>query len=145
MKEALKHATMADLQREIRRRERLRLQGLCDFCERPHTDQPCEHRIRHNTTSEPVSKAKQVAEALRKHPGMLVALVRELGLPVPKCEGHQGPCGQPVLYLTDSRTMYEWDGEGDDPNAPLALCPACSLSYTEEMADRWAEYRSAVL
>ena len=40
-----------------------------------------------------------------------------------------------------SRTAYQWDGEGRDPNAPIALCPPCAQEYNEDMDDMWAAAR----
>jgi hypothetical protein len=51
-------------------------------------------------------------------------------------------CGRDVehLFATPSRTMYQWDGEGEDPNADKDLCLDCSIEYSEIMEDPWREY-----
>jgi hypothetical protein len=37
-----------------------------------------------------------------------------------------------------SRTMYHWDGVGEDPNQPVALCPACAEEHHEHWDDMWS-------
>ena len=51
-------------------------------------------------------------------------------------------CGRDVehLFETPSRTFYDWNGEGEDPNADKMLCLDCSIDYSEMMEDRWREY-----
>ena len=37
-----------------------------------------------------------------------------------------------------SRTMYCWDGTGENPNRPVALCPACAADHHERWDDMWS-------
>lgn len=56
------------------------------------------------------------------------------------CEGFD------EVMMEDSRTMYPWDGDADDPNNPnrdIALCSTCAKSHHEYWDDRWAQYRSS--
>ena len=82
---------------------------------------------------------------LSDHPQDLERLVIKLGIPVPKCEGHGGPCKGVVLYLTSAMTQYAWDGQGENPNRDQRLCPRCSDEYQSEWQERWDEYRREVL
>ena len=47
------------------------------------------------------------------------------------------------IFSTPRRTMYLWDGEGEDPNANLPLCLDCSIEHTEQMDYQWAECYSS--
>ncbi len=50
-------------------------------------------------------------------------------------------CGATLgVSWADSRTMYHWDGNGLNPNAPVPLCPEC----TEDHDDYWDEMWSNV-
>lgn len=42
------------------------------------------------------------------------------------------------VQLEDSRTMYNWEGEGEDPNAPIPLCPQCAKEHHENWDDMWS-------
>jgi hypothetical protein len=44
-----------------------------------------------------------------------------------------------------SRTQYPWDGEGEDPNAPEALCRPCAKLHHEHWDGMWAEYYGGLL
>lgn len=44
-----------------------------------------------------------------------------------------------------SRTAYDWDGKGDNPNACLALCDECAEGYNEQMDSQWADYYSGLM
>ena len=66
--------------------------------------------------------------------------------------GHKVPgfcicCGRDTehLFRTPSYTSYQWDGEGQDPNADLLLCLDCSIQHTEQMDSQWADYYSGLL
>lgn len=37
-----------------------------------------------------------------------------------------------------SRTMYHWDGKGEDPNRPRALCVTCAIEHHERWDDMWS-------
>lgn len=39
-----------------------------------------------------------------------------------------------------SRTAYEWDGKGENPNACIALCGTCGDVYNDMMDRKWAEF-----
>ena len=134
-----------ELHQEIRRREIARMAGCCDYCEKPPSEPVCAHPERHVKPNRPKAKAgfTRLVTWLRDHPDVLSELVDELRLLVPRCEGFQGSCGYPVVGPpTPSQTMYEWDGEGEDPNQDLMLCPVCSAAYTEQMNALWDEYNS---
>lgn len=65
------------------------------------------------------------------------------GEPARKCN-RSGEClggARPV----PSQIMYEWDGQGEDPNRDLWLCKECGEEYTQIMDDQWAEYYSSVM
>ncbi len=49
------------------------------------------------------------------------------------------------VRLESSRTMYCWEGEGQDPNRPLALCACCSIEHHNNWDDMWNEYYSGLL
>lgn len=44
------------------------------------------------------------------------------------------------LIETPAMTCYEWDGEGEDPNASFFACKDCSEEYIENMQDLWDDY-----
>lgn len=46
---------------------------------------------------------------------------------------------------TPSQTMYQWDGQGDDPNRHKQLCIECAVEYTYNIEAQWAEYYSGRL
>ena len=83
----------------------------------------------------------RLERVLREHPAVLAAVLQRLGLHIP-CEvcGH----GQ-VLWATPSMTRYDWNGEGDDPNAPKMLCPECSDEHMEHWTAMWKEYHGGLL
>jgi len=47
--------------------------------------------------------------------------------------------------LENSRTAYHWEGEGEDPNAPVMLCSPCAAEHREYWDSMWAEYNSGRL
>ena len=50
-------------------------------------------------------------------------------------------CGaQEGLRIHSSRTCYDWDGEGDDPNRALVLCDPCAKVHNEHWDEQWDEY-----
>ena len=49
------------------------------------------------------------------------------------------------VELHAAATMYDWNGEGDDPNAPLSLCQFCADCYDEHWNEMWKEYRYSQL
>lgn len=83
---------------------------------------------------------------MRKHPDQLQSLVFLLDLPLPKCEGHGGPCEARATRIVRALTRYEWhQADPVDPNRDLLLCDPCGKSYTEEWTERIHEYESSVL
>jgi len=101
-----------ELREEIRRRETARLAGCCDYCERPPSEPVCAHPERHVTPDRPRAKEgfTRLVAYLRDHPDVLSDLVDELGIPVPRCDGHGG-CNRPVLWRTPSQQWAEyWSG-----------------------------------
>jgi hypothetical protein len=56
-----------------------------------------------------------------------------------RCEATEG------VELEDSRTQYDWDGEGRNPNAPIPLCKKCAEVHHEEWDSRWDEYNQGRL
>ena len=49
------------------------------------------------------------------------------------------PCIAPVgVSLHSSRTAYCWDGDGEDPNRPVALCPDCAADHHDRWDDMWS-------
>ncbi len=49
------------------------------------------------------------------------------------------------LKHESSRTLYPWDGTGEDPNADLILCHRCAILHHEYWNDMWDEYNSGRL
>jgi hypothetical protein len=41
-------------------------------------------------------------------------------------------------------TAYHWDGEGEDPNHPMMLCPSCADEYDEYWRSMWADYYNSI-
>ena len=39
-----------------------------------------------------------------------------------------------------SRTAYEYAGQGENPNACLAMCDTCADIYNKQMDEQWAEF-----
>ena len=39
----------------------------------------------------------------------------------------------------DSRTMYYWNGGGEDPNRPVKLCRQCAACHHEHWDAMWLE------
>lgn len=44
------------------------------------------------------------------------------------------------VQLEDSRTHYIWDGEDEDPNAPISLCRDCANEHHEYWDGQWRDY-----
>lgn len=42
-------------------------------------------------------------------------------------------------------TAYFWDGEGEDPNRPVSLCPPCWEEHKAHWEEMWANYYSGLL
>lgn len=57
----------------------------------------------------------------------------------PRCERRM------LLRRVPSMTRYEWDGQGDNPNADWFLCEECSDDYTQFMIEQWQEYYNGIL
>lgn len=49
-------------------------------------------------------------------------------------------CGRKWAIPHSSRTAYSWDGEGEDPNAPINLCPYCAMEHHAYWDDMWSDY-----
>ena len=56
---------------------------------------------------------------------------------IPRCEYCQAMFD---LDKEDSRTMYCWNGEGEDPNRPVLLCKQCAKMHHEYWDDMWSDY-----
>jgi hypothetical protein len=55
----------------------------------------------------------------------------------PQCIG----CGSfDGVASEESRTRYEWDGQGVDPNRSIPLCRPCASMHHQNMDDQWATY-----
>lgn len=60
---------------------------------------------------------------------------------IPKiCEGGGGPCYEISFEVKpeSSRTMYHWDGKGEDPNRCRWLCRPCAKMHHEHWDDMWS-------
>jgi len=90
----------------------------------------------------PGERAKKIASALRNHPQLLVEVLDVFGFAM-TCE--VPGCLRTDTGLTPSMTAYEWDGQGEDPNRDLWLCPDHADEHTEQMEAQWAEYRAGLL
>lgn len=82
---------------------------------------------------------------LSEHPLELMEVARRLHMPLPRCQGHNRPCSSMVLKMTPAMTQYSWDGQGEDPNGPIALCHDCAGDYQEYWQEMWKEYYAGVL
>jgi hypothetical protein len=49
------------------------------------------------------------------------------------------PCSGEVLVYP-ARTCYPWDGKGEDPNAPRAMCSRHAEEYHSYWDEMWAEF-----
>ena len=49
------------------------------------------------------------------------------------------------LKLEDGRTMYEWNGKGEDPNRSQLLCRMCAVMHHDYWDEMWADYYSGRL
>ena len=109
-----------DLCDEIRRRELLRMAGLCDYCKQPPDSPPCEFPERHQKSERPraMKGFLRLVQWLQNRPDVLTDLVEALRLPLPKCEGPGTPCGR-IALISDRDTP---------------LCPVCLADY-DEMVD----------
>lgn len=62
---------------------------------------------------------------------------------------HEGDClackRHTLVSLWPSMTAYEWDGDGEDPNAPITLCLDCGPEHIDQMEAQWDEYRRGLL
>lgn len=53
--------------------------------------------------------------------------------------------GDCVVRREPARTMYAWDGQGEDPNADLMLCRDCAAEHHANWDERWADYYAGLL
>ena len=58
------------------------------------------------------------------------------------CEDGRPDCRATPSVLVDSRTMYDWNGEGEDPNRDKIMCRECAADYNEQMNSQWADYNN---
>ena len=54
--------------------------------------------------------------------------------PCARCGTLEGVRSRPAA------TAYHWDGEGENPNAPVPLCVCCVEEYYEYYQDLWDTY-----
>lgn len=141
-----------ELRLEIIRRREARLAGQCDYCARPLDAEPaCRFPGRHGRVRSPAPVRHEedgltrLVLWLSEHPLEHAEVARRLRMPLRKCEGHDGPCENEVLWLTPAMTAYSWDGQGEDPNRPRFLCPTCSDSYRSDWQEKWDEYNAEIL
>ncbi len=142
-----------ELRTEIERRRAARMGNLCDYCGREPNTPVCKFPGRHRRDTRkdiarPVGPDDQLHRLclwLAAHPVELGDVARQIRLPLPTCEGFEGPCENIVLWMTPGMTAYPWDGEGEDPNRSRPLCPECSAGYVEHWKDRWDEYHAGLL
>lgn len=139
-----------ELRAEVERRRAARMADLCDYCGRHYNTPPCKFPLRHRRAEQsppvvPDGQLHRLCVWLASHPMELADVALQLHLPLPACEGFEGPCTNTVLWMTCSMTRYPWDGEGADPNRALSLCPECSAGYQEHWKDMWADYYSGLL
>ena len=45
----------------------------------------------------------------------------------------------------ESRTMYHWEGEGEDPNRSLLLCRQCAILHHDFWDEMWDQYNAGRL
>lgn len=45
------------------------------------------------------------------------------------------------VRMESSRTMYPWDGAGEDPNRDRALCRPCAEEHHRHWDEMWAQAR----
>lgn len=134
------------LREELRRRAVDQAAGACDYCQRPLGSTPsCKLEDRHNAHPRVENQSSPAAfrliQVLRDRSGLLLEVLKALGVPLLKCEGHGGPCEGQVLWPTGSMTAYV----DMERNKDLMLCPACSEMYTSDMKAQWADYNSGRL
>lgn len=137
------------LRDELERRRKARLDGLCDYCNRPHNTPSCKFGGRHQRPTLPVHTQRDPSDPLRRlaawlstRPAELEELARILRVPLHTCEGQFGSCTNLVISGTVCRTSYPWDGEGENPNRDPLLCPECSQNYDDHWKAMWDEYHS---
>lgn len=44
-----------------------------------------------------------------------------------------------------SRTMYFWDGKGEDPNADVFLCRSCAADHHSFWDERWLDVERGLM
>lgn len=51
-------------------------------------------------------------------------------------------CGEREgVAFESSRTMYDWDGVGVDPNRPIKFCRSCAADHHAYWDERWQSLR----
>jgi hypothetical protein len=54
-------------------------------------------------------------------------------------------CGSKIgVEKESSRTMYHWDGKGQDPNADILFCRPCASFHHDYWDEMWNEYYSGI-
>lgn len=97
-------------------------------------------------------RVRRKLEELYPKPGWHEGRERNNGkrrFPLPPTGLANEPCEQcgatKDVHWEDSRTQYSWDGMGENPNRPRALCPECAKYHHKYWDERWDEYRNGVL
>jgi hypothetical protein len=83
--------------------------------------------------------------------GVLADWLEEHGRPI-EAKGCRNPttcqhCGdiRDDVEDVEARTMYVWDGKGEDPNQSHFLCPPCAEEYEAHWDEMWSDYYSGLL
>lgn len=86
---------------------------------------------------ETAEEYKERKEKERLEYFLMMKNIEELGV----CEGVFGLCTEKNgVKWVDARTQYEWDGEGENPNRELFLCPNCAEIYNDHWDEMWNYY-----
>lgn len=49
------------------------------------------------------------------------------------------------VSIAPRMTAYKWDGTGEDPNKPPALCPRCTEDHIDFWESQWQDYYSGLI
>jgi hypothetical protein len=88
----------------------------------------------------PSKRIRSIDEEWEPSKGSIEHMVHDMDPNVcERCGNKEG------VELEDSRTMYHWDGKGENPNRSVFLCRACAEDHHDFWEAQWSDYHSGRL
>lgn len=101
-------------------------------------DEEQRRRARKGEEGDLLAGVRALREATRRP-------VRPFDAPEIRLPGTCEYCGESRHVKPESsRTMYHWDGEGENPNRDRILCEGCAVDHHEHWDEMWDSYYSGL-